>query len=587
MEKKNKEVCVRLEAEFKRDMYNNYMIFKEIESIEDSYYGLKMVLHNEIPNLLKMDIRVLDNMKYYYYNITGKHAISLLCEKEQLKKEQLTMIISGILKGIEKAGEYLLREDDFVIEPEYIYLDLLQKKVYLCYMAGYQQNIRKQLSQLMEYLMDKVDYKEEAAVLLSYSLYKISKNEDCTLDMFRKALEQKENVILADVRHEDRKNISIEEKIELEETNQKEETRQKEETNQKEEQLPYKKKKIHTEIPVLEERVESQEEVQSYSVKTILFCVISVLISVIIAIAISRSGILNNPISETLNIKKAIFVILLIGVGEAYILHELLKPKHKIAKIRSRTEYFNPSVGFEDEEEYNIKDNNYLKKENQYKDSNSQQKSLDSLDKELNYQPKDLWNQKKELSIQYKNLDSSNNNLKNQNKHLEYLDRQYKDLNYQYRDLNGEKADFNIIKKRVEDEANIEKNHQEKSKEYSESAWDIEEQKTMLLGEVEKEKSNIYLKSLQTEKYQDIHLLEFPFFIGKLKTQVDSAIENSTISRYHAKIEQKQEQYYITDLNSTNGTYVNHIRIDQNKPIPIKQDDVISFSNISYIFIQN
>lgn len=518
------------------------MIFKEIESIEDSYYGLKMVLHNEIPNLLKMDIRVLDNMKYYYYNITGKHAISLLCEKEQLKKEQLTMIISGILKGIEKAGEYLLREDDFVIEPEYIYLDLLQKKVYLCYMAGYQQNIRKQLSQLMEYLMDKVDYKEEAAVLLSYSLYKISKNEDCTLDMFRKALEQKENVILADVRHEDRKNISIEEKIELEETNQKEETRQKEETNQKEEQLPYKKKKIHTEIPVLEERVESQEEVQSYSVKTILFCVISVLISVIIAIAISRSGILNNPISETLNIKKAIFVILLIGVGEAYILHELLKPKHKIAKIRSRTEYFNPSVGFEDEEEYNIKDNNYLKKENQYKDSNSQQKSLDSLDKELNYQPKDLWNQKKELSIQYKNLDSSNNNLKN---------------------------------------------HQEKSKEYSESAWDIEEQKTMLLGEVEKEKSNIYLKSLQTEKYQDIHLLEFPFFIGKLKTQVDSAIENSTISRYHAKIEQKQEQYYITDLNSTNGTYVNHIRIDQNKPIPIKQDDVISFSNISYIFIQN
>lgn len=558
------------------------MIFKEIKTIEDSYYGLKMILNNEIPNLLKMDIRVLDNMKYYYYNITGKHAISLLCEKEQLKREQLTMIISGILKGIEKAGEYLLSEDDFVINPEYIYLDLLQKRVYLCYMAGYQQNIRKQLSQLMEYLMDKVDYKEESAVLLSYSLYKISKNKDCTLDILRKALEQKENIISEHIKHTSIESTSTEEEIEFKKI------------SQKEAQFQYKKKNINTEIPVLKERVESQEEVQSYSVKTILFCAVSVLISIIIAIVISRSGILNHPISGTLNVKKAIFSIILIGVVEAYILYQLLKPKNKIAKIRSRTEYFNPSKGFEHEEEYDIKDANNLNKGNPYEDLNNQQKGLDSQysylnshQKDVDSQHKNLDNQYKGLHNQYKDLNSQYKSLDNQYENLDNLDSQYKGANYQYKDSNNESASFNIIREKAEDEYYIEKNNQEKGKEFSESIWETEEQKTMLLGETEKENTNIYLKSLQKEKYQDIHLLEFPFFIGKLKTHVDSAIENSTISRYHAKIEQKQEQYYITDLNSTNGTYVNHVRIDQNKPILIKKDDVISFSNISYLFVQN
>ncbi len=70
------------------------------------------------------------------------------------------------------------------------------------------------------------------------------------------------------------------------------------------------------------------------------------------------------------------------------------------------------------------------------------------------------------------------------------------------------------------------------------------------------------------------------FVIGKNAAQVDGAITfNKTISRIHCKISYSNGIYYITDLGSTNGTFVNNSRIGAHNPKAVKSGDVIRLSN--------
>ena len=56
------------------------------------------------------------------------------------------------------------------------------------------------------------------------------------------------------------------------------------------------------------------------------------------------------------------------------------------------------------------------------------------------------------------------------------------------------------------------------------------------------------------------------------------------ISRYHAKITQEGDKYYITDLNSTNGTCLNKDLIQPYEPMEIQEGDQVTLANISYKF---
>jgi hypothetical protein len=54
------------------------------------------------------------------------------------------------------------------------------------------------------------------------------------------------------------------------------------------------------------------------------------------------------------------------------------------------------------------------------------------------------------------------------------------------------------------------------------------------------------------------------------------------ISSTHAKVTQDNNTWFITDLNSTNKTYVNGVKLEPNVPAKIKQDDVVMLANITF-----
>ncbi len=71
--------------------------------------------------------------------------------------------------------------------------------------------------------------------------------------------------------------------------------------------------------------------------------------------------------------------------------------------------------------------------------------------------------------------------------------------------------------------------------------------------------------------------------VGKSADVVDYCIEDNTaISRCHAIFYKIEDKYYVEDLNSTNGTYVDDEKITSNKKIPIRVGSRIKFANDEY-----
>lgn len=75
------------------------------------------------------------------------------------------------------------------------------------------------------------------------------------------------------------------------------------------------------------------------------------------------------------------------------------------------------------------------------------------------------------------------------------------------------------------------------------------------------------------------------FRIGKDKSQVNYCVtDNPSISRCHAQIQQKDRKYYLSDLQSTNFTYLNGRILMSDEKAELQDNDVIRFSNEEYLF---
>lgn len=108
------------------------------------------------------------------------------------------------------------------------------------------------------------------------------------------------------------------------------------------------------------------------------------------------------------------------------------------------------------------------------------------------------------------------------------------------------------------------------------------EEGTTVLG-VAQNRSCAYLTRLATA--EKIVLDTNEFIIGKDRASVSYCIsDNGSVSRKHAKIVKKGMSYYLSDLNSTNYTYLNERILLSGEEAEIVSGDIIKISNEEFLF---
>lgn len=72
--------------------------------------------------------------------------------------------------------------------------------------------------------------------------------------------------------------------------------------------------------------------------------------------------------------------------------------------------------------------------------------------------------------------------------------------------------------------------------------------------------------------------------IGKKREEVDLVLEDMSVSRIHARILDEKGSVYLEDLNSTNGTFKNGLRLQPYEKRKLEIGDEIKCGKIIIIF---
>lgn len=72
--------------------------------------------------------------------------------------------------------------------------------------------------------------------------------------------------------------------------------------------------------------------------------------------------------------------------------------------------------------------------------------------------------------------------------------------------------------------------------------------------------------------------------IGKKKEEVDLVLKDASVSRVHARITNEDGSVYLEDLNSTNGTFQNGLRMQPYEKKKLEEGDEVKFGKVVFIF---
>ncbi|MBA4685659.1 MAG: FHA domain-containing protein [Candidatus Galacturonibacter soehngenii] len=439
-----------MQLEFKRDLNNNYMILSDDSLSNSDDYRVRMLISNKIPFILKCNVRKFDQATKYYYEITSKHPISRIFEKKKIKKEELNILVTSFLKVLESSFEYLLNPNDFILEPEYIYMNIETNQIYFCYMPGFEKDISQSFHTLTAYILERIDHEDKYTVATAYELYRQTMNDNYSLRNILSSITIEENKV------EYSKSKEVEQEIPT-------------------------VSQASEEIEKSTEKIKSKKPLFLFGGLVIISALALLLYFLYQNLAVIKSIEINNDI--LLKVGGVLLIVIVIVIYSFY------------KKAQSKLEEESDSLIIVEDDE-------------------SIQTKLEK-DKEESIEPVTL-----------------------------------------------------IHKEEV---------HNESIKEDLESSY---YGNTVLLNYRVPNKRLISTMDI----YQNFDLKEKTFLIGKMQEHVDGVVLDERISRIHAEIKKVDSKYFLTDLNSTNGTFHNGRRLEANETVEIHPEDRIQFATVEYVF---
>ena len=123
-----------------------------------------------------------------------------------------------------------------------------------------------------------------------------------------------------------------------------------------------------------------------------------------------------------------------------------------------------------------------------------------------------------------------------------------------------------------------------------EGDYELEEKKFM--SQIESQPTGLLLDNQKTtafllnkfDKKQRFELKQAQIIVGREKEKVDICLDESSVSKIHAVINERNGVYYLSDQNSSNGTFVNNRRLEKMEDYRLNSSDEIKFANQEYIF---
>ena len=200
-----REVNVRYE----RDNSINYAVIdaqKEWNCEDD--YEVKMLMFNMPEHFLAITMNEIDGRNCIYYDISSKQQLSKLFEYGKVTMEEVKTMFNNISEMVRVVDEYMLDLDRVILKPQHIYVSLANKKYSFMYspIAG-NSDFYDNMRSLFEYILERFDHSvEKSSLVRFYEIYQRILVRDYTPRNLMSFFENDDNTQI-DIEDDDNKHV--------------------------------------------------------------------------------------------------------------------------------------------------------------------------------------------------------------------------------------------------------------------------------------------------------------------------------------------------------------------------------------------
>lgn len=178
------------EVSYQRNIAGSYM---KIPVSRINEFDERLILKKKLPGLIPVERCFMDGRGEYWYQITGKQSLDTYCRLQDVSVAFIEQVILSVCSEIEILEWNLLDINCLQLEPELVYISNQTQEVLFCVYPENTQDISLGFQQLMEYLLTRIDHKDEEMVRLGYGIYEKTLLEGYNILDIREFIVQRRN----------------------------------------------------------------------------------------------------------------------------------------------------------------------------------------------------------------------------------------------------------------------------------------------------------------------------------------------------------------------------------------------------------
>lgn len=603
---------------YERDAMNSYLVLQNNNDHTIQDYEVEMITRNAINALLDLHIQEVNGEARVYYNITSRQELITVLERKKLSHKDIYSFFCSLMEIIKDCSKYFLSSLKINLSPEYIYMNPHNFKPVFMYVpyADEAYDVQAGIRELIKLFFDKVDQDDVQGVMMIHRLYTAAKKDDFVIQQIESLMKQETSKYQKEQQGKRNSESFVKENSEglnrkamvkpVEKTSESKENKIVDPTMGKTYDNAHKKTKSENkkgnnliqgeDSQVIDQLIQRNKQRQSmtkdqhpmqktgaFSTKkrdkkqekmrkksltygdgeeacvqqdnkgispTYLLIGCIQLVTIGLFLGLVKSGLLNNQVNGALRMDAVLASVVMLMALNLYVSKKIFEGAQSNKK------------------------GSLLRKHD--KNHKMKNKSFINMHKEK------VYNQPEGKS------------KRDMGSKLEQASKAY---SHRSRDSKLERESQTLIHQPIEDDCRHQPNPFQHARVLEQivddqGAYDdsIESEDTTLLDEASlhiAREARPCLVQKNGDMVDKIMITNSPFIIGKLKEQVDHVISNSSVSRIHCKIIEKAGQYYMIDLNSKNGTYIDGEVLDSNREYPLHDGSKVTISNCIYTFEMN
>lgn len=157
---------------FSNDINNYYLHITDPDNSMEGDFRVKMLLHNDLPGFVPLNITYTDNQPEYTYNITGLSTINDVCSLRKLSLNEFMSLLISLDDLLSLADKYLLNPDNFIFISDYIFINPESYKLSICYCPFHDVGFRDSFYEFICFLLNHINYDDKNLVDKVYKLQK-------------------------------------------------------------------------------------------------------------------------------------------------------------------------------------------------------------------------------------------------------------------------------------------------------------------------------------------------------------------------------------------------------------------------------